>query len=277
MSGAFLARAWSVARRDGMVLGFTDHDQPLTFDGLVFRPDAGLNAQSLVQVAGLAVDNTEAMGILSDDAITEIDLMSGRWDAAEVHLWEVDWTDSSKRRLIFRGHLGEVSRNGGAFRTELRGLCEPLNRVQGRVYHPRCGAILGDGACRMDLSRPGYQGEAAVISHKDGVRLILSGLSGHEPGWFERGRLEVLSGAATGLGGVIKNDEETAEGRVIELWSGLGIHPGQGDLLRLSAGCDKRAETCRLKFSNFLNFRGFPHLPTEDWLLAPHLIRAGST
>jgi uncharacterized phage protein (TIGR02218 family) len=34
----------------------------------------------------------------------------------------------------------------------------------------------------------------------------------------------------------------------------------------LEAGCDKRAETCRLKFANFLNFRGFPHVPGEDWL-----------
>ena len=39
-----------------------------------------------------------------------------------------------------------------------------------------------------------------------------------------------------------------------------------GDLLRLEAGCDKRAETCREKFGNFLNFRGFPHIPGEDWL-----------
>jgi uncharacterized phage protein (TIGR02218 family) len=39
-------------------------------------------------------------------------------------------------------------------------------------------------------------------------------------------------------------------------------------MVRLEAGCDKRAETCRLKFANFLNFRGFPHLPGEDWLTA---------
>ena len=27
-------------------------------------------------------------------------------------------------------------------------------------------------------------------------------------------------------------------------------------------------ETCRLKFNNFMNFRGFPHVPGEDWLMA---------
>ncbi len=41
-----------------------------------------------------------------------------------------------------------------------------------------------------------------------------------------------------------------------------------GDMLRFTAGCDKRAETCRMKFANMPNFRGFPHIPGEDWLTA---------
>ena len=57
-----LARAWAVTRADGMVLGFTDHDAGLSFEGIAFRPDAGLTAQALVQGLGLAVDNTEAQG-----------------------------------------------------------------------------------------------------------------------------------------------------------------------------------------------------------------------
>ena len=30
---------------------------------------------------------------------------------------------------------------------------------------------------------------------------------------------------------------------------------------------------CLNKFNNFVNFRGFPHLPSEDWIMAP---QAGS-
>ena len=71
-----IARCWAVTRTDGMVLGFTDHDAVLDFDGIAFRPDAGMTAQALVQGLGLAVDNTEAQGVLSDDAITAAD--SGR-------------------------------------------------------------------------------------------------------------------------------------------------------------------------------------------------------
>lgn len=265
-----VARAWAVTRRDGLALGFTDHDQELRFQGLTFRPETGLSAKAIVQAAGLSVDNTEAIGALSDDAITEADLLAGRWDSAEVRLWDVDWTNPSLHQLIFRGHLGEVSRSGASFRAELRGLTEGLNTVQGRVYHPRCSADLGDGDCRMDLGRPGYHAETEILTEVDGARFRLIGLDGHDQHWFERGRLTVLSGAAAGLQAMVKSDlPHTKGGREVELWTALGIRPAVGDRVRLVVGCDKTAATCRRKFGNFLNFRGFPHLPTEDWLITP--------
>jgi uncharacterized phage protein (TIGR02218 family) len=39
-------------------------------------------------------------------------------------------------------------------------------------------------------------------------------------------------------------------------------------MVRIEAGCDRRAKTCRLKFANFDNFRGFPDIPGEDWLVS---------
>lgn len=270
MSATMLARAWAINRSDGLILGFTDHDQVLTFDGISFRPDSGLTARAIVQASGLSVDNSEAEGALTDDAITEADLMAGLWDGAELRMWEVDWTAPQTRRLVFRGALGEVVRGSGAFRAELRGLSEPLNTPRGRLYHPRCSARLGDGQCRADLTRPGMQTEAVIGECEDGVLFRLAPIGDFDLHWFERGVLEVLDGAASGLRGVIKNDRVLADGRrQVELWSALGSVPELGDRLRLSAGCDKTAGTCRLKFGNFLNFRGFPHLPGEDWLMAP--------
>ncbi|MBW7055721.1 DUF2163 domain-containing protein [Paracoccus bogoriensis] len=272
MSAQTLARAWSIRRSDGMVLGFTDHDRRLQFGGVTFRPDHGLTARAISQATGLAVDNSEAVGALSDDAITEIDLLSGRWDGASLRMWEVNWRDVSQRRLVFRGTLGEVSRANGAFRAELRGLAEPLSHAQGRIYHPRCTAELGDASCKLRLDRPTWTVEVAVQGLQDGRVFSMSAFPAYDANWFEGGTLEVLDGAAMGLRGRIKNDTaRPGQRREIELWAGLAIPPAPGDRIRLVAGCDKAADTCRLKFSNLLNFRGFPHLPPEDWLLAPKL------
>lgn len=270
-----IARAWAVTRADGLCLGFTDHDMALEFGGVSFHPEAGMSAQALVQGLGLAVDNTEVQGALSSDAITPGDLAAGRWDGAEIRLWEVDWRDVAQRRLLFRGALGEIVFAGGAYRAELRGLSEALNRPQGRVFHARCSAMLGDGQCRFDLSREGYAAEAVVAAVSEGgARLGLSGADAHAAGWFEHGRVEFLDGLAAGLTGMVKIDRVLSEdAREIELWAAPGAAPRAGDRLRLVVGCDKQAATCRGKFLNFLNFRGFPELPPEDWLLAPQVAR----
>ena len=39
------------------------------------------------------------------------------------------------------------------------------------------------------------------------------------------------------------------------------------DAFVIRAGCDKRPETCRDRFANALNFRGFPNIPGQDAVL----------
>lgn len=269
MTTTTIARAWSITRADGLTLGFTDHDATLRFQGMTFRPDIGLSAQAVVQGVGLSVDNTEAVGALSDGAIEEADILAGRWDGAELCQWEVDWSAPDRHKMIFRGHLGEVSRSGGAFKAELRGLSEPLNQPVGRVFHPRCSAVLGDSMCKANLNLPGLSAETRIVS-VDGAVLRLSGLPGIEDRWFERGAVLFVDGAARDIRCHVKNDRALPGAmREIELWTAPGMTPASGDMVRLVAGCDKSAGMCRLKFNNYLNFRGFPHLPEEDWLMAP--------
>lgn len=264
-----LARAFAVTRKDGVVLGFTDHDRDLSFEGITFRADSGLTAKALQQTTGLAVDNTEAFGALRSDAIAEADILAGRYDGAEVRSWLVNWADPQMRALQFRGTLGEIVRTGGAFTAELRGLSEALNQPVGLIYHSRCSAVLGDSRCRFDLDRLGYSEERPVEVVEDGRVFRFVSFAGYEERWFEKGRFRVLSGVAAGLVGAVKNDRILGgAGREVELWQSLGAEPAPGDMVRIEAGCDRRAQTCRLKFLNFLNFRGFPHIPGEDWVMS---------
>lgn len=264
---ATVARAWAVTRRDGVRYGFTDHDCPLEFDGLVFKVDSGLTARALQQATGLAVDNTEAMGALSDSAIREQDIAAGRFDGAEVVAWLVNWADVSARRMVFRGHIGEVRRGAGAFHAELRGLTEALNRPVGRVFQKPCSAVLGDRSCRFDLETPGFVHEGSLGTIQGNRAFGFGDLSAFAAGWFQRGRLIVQSGAAAGLSASIKRDRMVDGQRLIELWEPLRATPQPGDRVRIEAGCDKRFETCGAKFGNTLNFRGFPDVPEEDWIL----------
>lgn len=263
-----VVRCLALTRRDGLTLGFTDHDRALSFEGIAFRPESGTALSALAFGTGLAVDNAEATGALSDAAITEADIRAGRWDGAEVRLWAVDWPEPERRVLRFRGTLGEITRQGAAFTAELRGLAEALNRPQGRLFQARCPAVLGDAACGVDLAAPGLRVAATVVAVEGGRTLLVSGAGGAATGWFAEGLAQVTGGAAVGLAATIRSDRIEAGGlRRVELWQGIDAGLAAGDPVTLVAGCDRRAETCREKFGNILNFRGFPHVPGEDWLL----------
>lgn len=265
-----LCRAWALTRSDGITLGFTDHDLPLAFENITFAPYAGLSAASLSQSTGLAVDNTEALGVLTDAAITEADIEAGRYDGVEVQVWMVNWRDVTVRWRQFCGTLGEIRRAGGAFHAELRGLTAALNRPLGRSYQKPCTAVLGDAACGFDLDSAGYTAEVTVAEVQDDrvLRFTATDLAGFAAGWFTRGRLDVLDGTAEGLWGSVKDDQTTGALREITLWHPLRARVVPQDRIRLLAGCDKRAGTCRLKFNNLLNYQGFPDLPGDDWVMS---------
>lgn len=263
-----VCNCWILRRRDGLVQGFTDHDRQLEFDGIVFQPDAGLTATVLQQSTGLSVDNAEAAGALSDVSIREVDLHAGRYDGAEVEIWRINWAAPEERLRVFRGSLGEVEQSGSIFRAELRGLAEVLNQPQGRTFRKDCNALFGDARCGVNLEDDQVSVEAEIAEDSGGTVVRLPLLADYDRRWFERGTFEVLSGAAMGLSSVIKNDRWLENRREIELWTPLQVGMEVGDRVRLVAGCDKRAETCRLKFRNLVNFQGFPFMPGDDWLLS---------
>ena len=268
-----VCHAWALTRQDGEVLGFTDHDRALTFEGITFRADSGLSAMALQQSTGLSVDNTEAMGALSADAISEAEIDAGRYDRAEVRAWLVKWDEPDVRKLIFRGEIGEISRSDGAFRAEIRGLTDGLNQPVGRVYQKPCAAVLGDTNCGVDLETLGYTHDGPVSAVEENRVLRFPELSAFAPEWFQRGLVRVTSGQAKGLTGMVKDDRIEGGARVIELWDSLRAPVVAGDQITLIVGCDKRFETCRFKFNNVLNFQGFPDIPQDDWVMV-HPARA---
>ena len=260
-------RAWALTRRDGAVMGFTDHDRALAFEGITFRPDTGMSARAVAASTGLAVNNTEALGALSDDGISEVDIEAGRYDGAGVRAWIVNWQDVTQRLAIFAGTIGDIRRAGGAFEAELRGLTDALNVPLGRVYQTSCSAVLGDRACAFDLDTPGYVAERAAEDVEQSRVFRFAAMTEFAADWFRHGVLRVTSGAAQGLSGMIKRDRMDGSHRVIELWHPLGAKVAPGDDLRIEAGCDKRMQTCRFKFDNLLNFQGFPDIPGDDWVI----------
>ena len=143
-----LAHGWRLTRTDGVVLGFTDHDEPLSFGGTHFEAATGLTGSEAEETLGLAATTAEVEGALSSLAIAEADIFAGRFDGAKVETFVVNWQEPAQHVLMDVCELGEVKRGETGFTAELRSLAARLDRVRGRIYRRRCDAVFGDGRCR---------------------------------------------------------------------------------------------------------------------------------
>jgi uncharacterized phage protein (TIGR02218 family) len=62
----------------------------------------------------------------------------------------------------------------------------------------------------------------------------------------------------------------------LSLWQAVPEPIASGDTLTVAAGCDKRFVTCRARFNNVINFRGFPQIPGNDFVIASPDAGAGN-
>lgn len=271
-----LAHCWKLTRRDGVVQGFTDHDDDLVIAGVTYRAGTGFTSSEATSRFDLSVDGAEIAGALSDDALLEIDLAAGRYDAASVESWLVDWSDVTLRVLTARSTLGEVKREGQAFSAELRGLADALSQQSGRLFTARCSADLGDARCRFDLVAAGLQGEGSVMSIESTSTIVAAGLDTFSEGVFTGGKLTWTNGANQGLSVEIKDHRMASSHARLSLWQAMPEAIVNGDAFVVSAGCDKRFSTCRERFANAVNFRGFPHIPGNDFVIASPDAGAGN-
>lgn len=261
------ATCWRIARKDGVVLGFTDHDERLSFGGLDYVPAHGLDGTERPARLGAAIDTAEALGILSSEAIAADDLQLGRYDGAEVTVFRVDWREPSRRFTVLVAQIGEVLREDGLFRAELRSAQAALNVAHGRLYQALCDAELGDARCGVDLAAPAYRAEAVVLGARDRFRLAVSGTGSFAAGWFAAGIARWQSGKRTGLVERVLTSEREGGIDIMGFAAPVGDWVAAGDALILTAGCDRRFATCRARFDNGANFRGFPHVPGTDFVL----------
>ncbi|HET7912395.1 MAG TPA: DUF2163 domain-containing protein [Pseudolabrys sp.] len=262
-----LCRCWVIRRADGITQGFTDHDEDVALDAITCRAGSGLTGSEATQNLGFAIDSSEFSGALADDALNEADLAAGRYDAAVAEIWLVDWSEPALRVLLAKGTLGEVRREGRAFTAEVRGLSDRLSQQSGRLYTATCSADLGDDRCTIDLTDPTFRGVGAVASADATSAFTASGLDGFEDGWFTAGKLTFNSGANIGLSVEVKSHRKGSAVKLV-LWQAMPELIATGDTFIVTAGCDKRFETCRGRFSNAVNFRGFPHIPGNDFIIA---------
>lgn len=253
------ALLWKLTRRGGQAFAFTDHDVTIPFGGVDYAPSSAFDASAVPTNADLNTDSLEAVGLLDAEGITAADMEAGVWDGASVELRRVNWANLADGAEVVRvGEIGEVHRDGGTYRAEIRGLTYALQNNIGRTVTPACDATLGDARCGVDLEALRVAGTVTAATSS---RVFAISLGGADT--YNYGVITWTAGANAGLSMEVKLH---AAG---ELTLQLAMpHPVEaGDAFTIVPGCDKRKETCKATFSNVVNFRGFSFVPGQDQVL----------
>lgn len=252
-----LAYLVKITRTDGVVKGFTTHDQNISIGGVTFKADGAMTSSALQTSSTLAADNMEITGILNSDEVADADIAAGLYDHARVDVSVCNWADTSQGTLqLRRGWMGQIARAGLHYTAELRGLHDLLQRPIGAYYTPECRFDLGDSNCAVNITALTVTG--SVTSLMDKANFIDTSRS-EASGIFNYGKLMWTSGNNNGAAMEVKNWD--ADSQIFTLWLPMPTAIEIGDTYSVYPGCDKRFATCRNTFSNAANFGGFPYVP----------------
>jgi len=285
--GTGVCHCWRVTRLDGEAYLFTDHDEEITVavtggdpsgsptpdDLLTFSPIDSFAVTATKKEQGLAVDNLSIIGLIDDGGspsrISERDILADLFADATVEIWLCCWTDLDAGLMPLKsGTLGTMVFRTTGFEAEMRGLAERLQRQVHRVFAIECDAVLGDARCGVDLGggSPNFRRSVTVQSVTDNRVFTVDLLE--EEQWAQYGLASFTSGENTGLAReIIDHVSSTGSpttGAEITLLIPMPFDIQVGDALTVTTGCDKTAATCKAKFGNLINFRGFHLIPTQE-------------
>ncbi len=260
-----IAAFWLVQRTDGVVFGFTDHDQPRVIDGVTYEAFSGFTGSQVATNSQLSVDNMEVTGLFDSSGLTDAQLEAGVWDNSEIEYFEANYMDLTMgRNPLMAGWLGHVKRNGGMFVAELRSLTSLVQKAVGDVLTPNCRYKLGDLNCKVDLAAI-TEYDVPVTSVTSRLVIIASSLI-VDTRQFNWGVLRFTTGLNAGFAQDIKSFNSATGAITLQLTfpyavsvaDEFTIEPGCNKLLKTATGYDG---DCKTIYNNVINFGGEPEIP----------------
>jgi uncharacterized protein (TIGR02217 family) len=147
---------WKIVRKDGEQRWFTNHDQVLNIQSNNVNPVASPVSTSANKTTELKTDSTELTSVFGV-ALTEADLISGKYNYADLQVSLYDWLNKVMISRLFTGNLGVhtigyLSNKGKQYQFEATSLTDRLDSSRNVQTSSLCRhkfLSVGYGNCNL--------------------------------------------------------------------------------------------------------------------------------
>lgn len=248
----------------GLVVRLTSHPRDLTMGANTYLSQSGYEFTGRSEGTGTSPGVMDLQGVADIAGIDRDALASGVFDNARLYVFATDYTAPAEdQEPIGAAILGKARLEDERYVIEMMSLIDALNQSVGKTYTPGCPKKFGGqeyAGCKVNLAPITVTG---TITHVTSSAIVRDSARGEPADWFGAGTIRYTSGPNAGLKPMeIKRYE--ADG-TIETFEPAYYAPSVGDAYEMIPGCRKRrAEDCRDKWSNVINFGGFGDVPTSS-------------
>ena len=253
-----MAMLGRIERTDGVVVRVTGFDAPIWFQGERYDPADGWSLSEIEAASDGSVPIAEAELVIDTGDIHADDVARGLYQDATFDLWLVDAEDPETCPAQLRtGRIGTIDLARSGARWELRGLAQALQQPTGRIITPLCDAEFCDTRCGLAAEDFSLAGTVATVAGPRAITLA-GDAAGFAAGMLDGGVITWTGGANAGR----RSRVQAWDGTIATLLTAPPFAIETGDAFTALEGCGKRkAEDCRDRFDNVVNFRGFSFVP----------------
>jgi uncharacterized phage protein (TIGR02218 family) len=247
-----VATYFRLTRRDGVVMGFTDHNRDLPFESVTHLANSAYSRSQIASNSDLKIDNFELDGILDAAAIDADDIRAGLYYGAPYKIGILNWNDLTMGDLVLkRGTIAKITLKDNTFVAEGEGLAGKLKQRVVKLILPLCNVDVFSPLCGVDPAAFTETGTVTAITVPR--KIFTATITGARPaGFFDDGLITWSTGGNTTI-----PIEVTSDAPGLTLFDAVGRDIEIGDAFTITAGCNKqRLGDCKIKYNNVVNYRG---------------------
>ncbi|AWD33081.1 Putative phage protein [Candidatus Fokinia solitaria] len=274
---------FKIVLRNEAVLGFTNCDQDIEIDDIVYQKNSVRNISKIVKTSDLADEEVSLDIKLPHHLLDVLDVMDEVYDGSTCSLFSIQLESTSIKykvnKILYCGTVQNITLSEEWSTVEIASLKEFLRKASTDAYSTTCRASFCDSLCGKDKDLYTVK-DIRVEGIERNNRIRCTSIRRRFDALCEENakidsiqyrillhygnitfRRMILSKEMRFTVQIIAFREPTEGLCTIELAQRIPSFITQSDTFDLMVGCNKIIHMCQTIYQNRLNFRGEPQLP----------------